>query len=210
MVVCLSSFPIIKTAVKNSYSVYVVIDPGHGGSDGGAVSKNGLKESSVTLTVSKRLKKMFLKYGIGVVLTREKDVSLGNTKRQDMEKRKEIIENVRPAAVISVHANTFSYSYRRGAQVFYWGENGKILAECVQSNINIRINSVYSGKNYSALTGDYYILKCTDAPSCIVECGFLSNPKDEQLLQDTTYIDELCFAVFSGTIAYLQKNEINV
>ena len=189
-------------------TVKIVLDAGHGGIDGGVTGvKTGVRESELNLKVVKKVENYFKSAGIAVVLTRSSDAGLygvatKNLKRKDMEERKRIIEKAEPAAVISVHMNKYGSSSRRGAQVFYYenNENGKKLAECIQESFNGMEEAV---RKCSALSGDYYIVRCTRYPSVICECGFLSNPQDEALLVTDEYQDKIAYEIFKGVISYL-------
>lgn len=207
---CITFSAISRVGVgeASSSGVKVVLDAGHGGVDGGVSGVNtNVKESELNLIIVKKLEKYFKDAGITVVLTRSSDAGLyglatSNLKKKDMQKRKDIIENASPDLVISVHLNKFSSSSRRGAQVFYNKEssNGKILATSVQSSLNTLNKDL---RQFSALSGDYYILKCSPYPSIIAECGFLSNPDDEALLITDEYQDKVAYAIFRGAIDYL-------
>ncbi len=194
-------------------TVKVVLDAGHGGIDGGVTGINtGVKESVLNLKVVNKLENYLVNAGIKVVLTRSTDAGLygvatSNLKKKDMQKRKEIIEAADPNLVISIHMNKYSVSTRRGAQVFYKpnDEQGKILADSIQNSFN-RMES--SKREYSALSGDYFILNCSDYPSVICECGFLSNPDDEALLITDEYQDEVAYTIFKGIIGYLSSETI--
>lgn len=196
-----------KTAVK------IVLDAGHGGIDGGVSGKiTGVKESDINLSIVKKTEKYFIDAGINVVLTRSSEAGLygvasATLKRRDMEKRREIIKKTQPTLVISVHQNFFPSSSRRGGQVFYASgrENSEKLAERVQNSLNALYEDV---KDYTPLTGDYYILNCTEYPSIIAECGFLSNPKDEELLITEEFQNKIAYAIFAGTIDYLAQSSI--
>ena len=119
-----------------------------------------------------------------------------------MEKRREIIIKAQTHLVVSVHMNKYSLSTRRGAQVFYRSgdENAKLLASSIQSSFNSMDEAV---RKCSILTGDYYILNCTNIPSVIAECGFLSNPDDEALLITEKYQDSIAYNIFKGIVEYL-------
>ena len=214
-VFCVSALGQTET-VKSDVSLYkVVLDAGHGGKDGGATGvKTGVSEKELNLKVVKKLEEYFKNAKFGVILTRNSDQGLygaakSNLKRQDMLKRKEIIENAAPTVVISIHMNKYSGASRRGAQVFYkkGDEGGKVFATKVQNSFNEMETSV---KNYSPLTGDYYILNVSPCPAIIAECGFLSNPEDEALLCNDDYRDKLAYAIFKGTVNYLSTIKENV
>ena len=105
--------------------VTVVLDAGHGGFDGGVVSKDGDRESDLNLAITKRVKKRLEGGGVRVILTRKDEGALGVTKKEDMRKRAEIINASGADAVISIHVNKYTQSYRRGIQVFY-GDSGYV------------------------------------------------------------------------------------
>jgi len=187
--------------------VTIVLDAGHGGIDGGVVGvESGVKESDINLQIVKKLQIHLESAGLNVVLTREteKNASDGGNKRQDMQKRKEIIEQAEPNAVISIHCNKFPDKNRRGAQVFFQAnaKKGIVLARHVQDSIN-PINTEHVGRTFSALKGDYYVTNCSSYPSVIVECGFLSNPQDDRLLNSESYQLQLVEAIARGLLTYL-------
>ena len=188
----------------------VVIDAGHGGIDGGVVGiTSGVKESDINLDLSRRLGRCFSDAGFSVVFTRETEAGLYGTatsgyKKRDMQKRAEIIHKSNPALVISVHQNFFSVHSRRGAQVFFRQSSAQsqTLACLIQAALN---NMEECVRKSEPLKGDYYILNCSDFPSVIVECGFLSNEEDEKLLLDSAYRDKVASAIASGAISYLSS-----
>ena len=200
-------FALSKTAGEH-VRLTVVIDAGHGGIDGGVVGReSGTKESDINLAISRMLQEKFEEAGFNVVQTRETEAGLygaatSGYKKRDMKKRAEIINKSVPALVISVHQNFFSMSSRRGAQVFFResSEQSKTLACLVQSSLNSMPECV---KQSDPLKGDYYILNCSDYPSVIVECGFLSNAQDEALLLDQGYREKLVDAISAGALAFL-------
>ena len=193
--------------------VKIVLDAGHVGIDGGVKGvKTGVPESEINLAVVKKLETYLVSAGITVVLTRSSDAGLygvasSTLKRRDMEKRKEIIEKAAPTMVVSVHMNYYPNSTRRGGQTFYKAESesSKALANSIQKSLNALYKDV---KDYSPLKGDYYILNCTEYPSVIAECGFLSNPEDEALLTDGEFQSELAYSLFIGIIDYLTESSI--
>ncbi len=193
----------------------VVLDAGHGGVDGGVSGVNtGVKESELNLKVVKKLEQYLISAGINVKLTRNSDAGLygvatKNLKKRDMEKRRDIIKEFNPHVTVSVHMNKFSMSSRRGAQVFYkvGDEYSKLLAQSVQKSFN---NMDTASRECSILSGDYYILNCSEYASIIAECGFLSNPEDEALLINEGYQDEIAYAIFKGIIEYFSTTEIEL
>lgn len=185
----------------------VVIDAGHGGIDAGVLGiSTKTKESEINLHIAKYLRGYFADAGFNAVLTRSTQGGLYGTttkgfKMRDMKKRKEIIEKNNADMVISVHQNYCPVPSRRGATVFYDkdSESGKAFAECIQKSLNGMEECV---KQNSALVGDYYMLKCTQNPSALVECGFLSNKLDEALLVTAEYQKAVAYAIFKGAVAF--------
>jgi N-acetylmuramoyl-L-alanine amidase len=181
----------------------IVIDAGHGGADGGVSgAKTNVKESELNLKISFKLKEALEDYGCEVIMTREReeppDYKRG-FKLRDMNKRKEIIKQADPDIVISIHQNKFRQPSRGGAQVVYdkHSEESRILAERIQVALNKN-----QDKKTIALAGEYFILKCTQNPSVIVECGFLSNEKDERNLITDEFQTKIAKIISEGIIDY--------
>lgn len=187
----------------------IVIDAGHGGADPGSIGyKSKIKESVLNLKLSKMLKEKLEGSGINVVMTRKTEDSLAegsggkSFKKEDMALRKEIIKNVRPNMVISIHQNSYTNHSLRGAQVFYdkTSEISKQIAESIQEEFMKTLDH----SNKSVSPGDYFMLKCTYAPSVIVECGFLSNEEEEKLLLNDEYQEKIVDSIYLGIIKFLQ------
>lgn len=200
-------FALSHTAAE-AQRLTVVIDAGHGGIDGGVVGKtSGVKESDINLAISRYLQGEFEEAGFRVVQTRQTEAGLYGTattgfKKRDMKKRAEIINGNAPAIVISVHQNFFSLGSRRGAQVFFREglSSSQTLACAIQTALNEMPETT---RKYTALKGDYYVLNCSDYPSVIVECGFLSNAEDEALLITSEYQKRVASVIAQGALAYL-------
>ena len=200
-------FALSRTAAQTSRLV-VVIDAGHGGIDGGVVGiETGKKESDINLSLSRILQTAFEDAGFYVIQTRPTEAGLYGTatngyKKRDMQKRAEVIRESMPALVISVHQNFFSMRSRRGAQVFFRVDSipSRSLATHIQTSLNDMPECV---KKTNALKGDYYVLNCSDFPSVIVECGFLSNAEDEKLLVTEDYQKKIATAILKGALAFL-------
>ena len=119
-----------------------------------------------------------------------------------MEARKELIKKTRPNMVISLHQNSYTNHSLRGAQVFYDknSEISKNIAECIQGEFKEHLD-----KSIKATSpGDYFMLKCSLAPSVIVECGFLSNAEEEQLLLTPDYQEKIVNCIYKGIVKFLQ------
>ena len=186
----------------------IVIDPGHGGADPGKVGINTALEKDINLSISFKLKTYLEEKGYEVVLTRTDDNGLysledNNKKRADMKKRVSIINETNPVMAISVHQNSFSQASSKGAQVFYHvkSEEGKKLAECIQEQMKLIIND--GNKRVAKSNDTYYMLKNTSCPTVIVECGFLSNPTEADLLLDDAYQGKVATGIVEGINAYL-------
>ena len=191
-VLCVKQF---AQSDKSLIDFTVVIDAGHGGIDGGVVSKSGVKESSLNLAYSKTLGRIFENAGFNVVYTRTTEDGLyglptNGFKRRDMQARKAVADKAKPNLLIS------------GPQVFHQQgkEDGRILAQSLQ-----RVFNDSTGNSHSAIAGDYYICRELDCPAVIVECGFLSNDEEAELLQTEQHRDKICNLVFNGVMLYLYE-----
>lgn len=213
-ILCFGALSVGKTSVSDANKIKIVLDAGHGGIDGGVSGVNtNVKESDINLKVVKKIEQLIIGAGMQPILTRTSEAGLygvatKNRKRRDMEKRRDIINSSNAVAVISVHMNKYALSSRRGAQVFYkdGDENAKLFASSVQQSFN---NMKEASRDCAILKGDYYILNCSNIPSIIAECGFLSNPQDEALLITEEYQNEIAYAIFKGLISYLTEASFN-
>lgn len=194
------------TVPSRNYTV--VIDAGHGGTDPGSLGyKTKVHEAELNLKLSKMLKTKLEGAGINVVMTRETEKAMieGSGKlwkKKDMQARKELIKNVRPNMVISLHQNSYTNHSLRGAQVFYdkTSDISKHIADFIQEEFKENLD-----KSIKATSpGDYFMLKCTSAPSVIVECGFLSNEAEEKLLLNEEYQTKIIDCIYKGIIKFLQ------
>lgn len=205
---CISITEEQATDTVPSRNYTIVIDPGHGGTDPGSIGyKTKVKESDLNLKLSKMLKQKLEYAGINIVMTREDENSLAKGagkkfKKIDMEMRKDLIKSIRPNMVISIHQNSYTNHSLRGAQVFYdkTSEISKQIANSIQEEF---IKGLDKG-NKSTSPGDYFMLKCTSAPSVIVECGFLSNEADEKLLLSDEYQEKIVNCIYLGIVKFLQ------
>lgn len=186
----------------------IVIDPGHGGIDPGKVSANGVQEKDINLQLSQRLATILSQAGSAVILTRETDTELSSSStkglaakhREDLSKRVKLANDRQADLYISIHCNSFPSDRERGAQVFYGPgqQQSKMLAESIQHEM-IRL----LGNTHRQAKGvDYYITRNTNMPTVIVEAGFITNPKEEKLLQDPTYQSKVAWSIYAGIIKY--------
>lgn len=189
----------------------VVIDPGHGGRDPGKVGVNGVLEKDINLSVSLKLESLLKENDINVIMTRTEDTGLysktdSNKKQADMRKRTDIINNSGAVLAVSIHQNSFVKENVKGAQVFYHTSSpkGKELAEILQDQF---IKTLKDGNTRKAKSNEsYYMLRMTRCPLVIVECGYLSNYNEAELLSDPEYQERLAWAIHLGILRYLNKN----
>ena len=189
----------------------VIIDPGHGGVDGGATSYSGVLESKINLDIALKLNDMMRLLGIRTIMIRETDRSIyteGETiaqkKASDLRERVRIINETRNALVVSIHQNTFPDEKYWGAQVFYPKTSGsKELADMMQKQLNI--NLMPDNNRLPKVAKGIYLMEHIQNPGILLECGFLSNPQEEALLRSEEYQKQLC-AVITGVCAqYLDQ-----
>lgn len=188
--------------------VCIAIDAGHGGDDPGKIGINGALERDINLTISLKLKSLLESQGYQVVMTREDGNWLGNSgnkniKVEDMRKRCEIITEAMPMFTVSIHQNSYSEEYVKGAQVFYYGSSaqGKDIAQKIQESLVERLDP--KNKRVIKANESYYLLKKTPTPTVIVECGFLSNGEEANLLITEKYQDKVAWAVMMGVVQYV-------
>lgn len=187
----------------------VVIDPGHGGFDPGKVGVANSLEKDINLAIAKQVKTELEANGYTVHMTREEDVALcqGNEsskKLTDMKNRVAMIEEKAPRLTVSIHQNSFSAG-TKGAQVFYYSHSreGKELAGVIQNSIRDAVGD--DNHRVEKANDSYYMLRKVTCPLVIVECGFLSNPEEEALLQDEAYQKKMAHGICEGIENFLYK-----
>lgn len=195
---------------NNQEKKIIVIDAGHGGFDPGKVGIHNEQEKEINLKIALKLKKVLEKNNFKVIMTREDDRGLykegdSNRKRTDMQKRVEIVNTSGAMLAISIHQNSYPEESIKGAQVFYHGasEESKKIAGKIQEKIKETIND--GNKRMEKANESYYMLKKTNCPIVIVECGFLSNGVEAQLLTDEAYQEKMACAIQLGIEAYFGK-----
>lgn len=189
----------------------VVVDAGHGGDDPGKVGTNGALEKDINLAIAKRLAVLLEQSDVKVVMTREDenglyDAGAERKKVQDMKRRIAKMEEADPDIVVSVHQNSYDGASIKGAQVFYYtgSAEGKELADIIQNRM---IQGLDPENHRVAKANDsYYLLKKTTKPIVIVECGFLSNPQEAELLTDPEYQERVAWQIHMGILQYLNQN----
>lgn len=195
----------------------IVIDPGHGGIDGGATGHNGIPEKEINLQISLKLKEICLANGFKVVMTRETDQSIhssGNSisqqKKSDMRNRLKIINETPNSLTVSIHQNHFEQSQYSGAQMFYGkvNEESRSLASFIQKRFVANLQKD-NKREIKEATKDLYLMYYAKTPIVLVECGFISNPAESALLSDGTYQNKVAFTVFSGILDYISGTELS-
>ncbi len=176
----------------------VVIDAGHGGEDGGAVSADGIQESQLNLALSQRLRDLFVFCGVQTKMTRESDISLHDAnaksirekKRSDLAKRVALVQETPNPLLLSIHQNAFPDSRYGGLQVFYASAETETLAKEIQSAVAEHL-APHNKRQALPVREDVYLMQHINCPALLVECGFLSNPEDASQLQNPNYQKQL-------------------
>ncbi len=192
----------------------LIIDAGHGGVDGGATSCTGVLESHINLQIALRLDDLMHLLGISTVMIRKEDISVhteGKTiaakKISDLRNRVKTVNDIPNSILISIHQNYFSENQYSGAQIFC-GTNAesRIFAETMQKRINASLCRD-SNRKVKKGTG-IYLMEKIKGTGVLIECGFISNPAEEQKLNDHEYQKKLCCVIASATSQYLTNNPI--
>lgn len=202
----LSTVPTSSTPIS---SHILVLDAGHGYPDGGAVNSNGLSESAINLKIIQKLQELLEASNCTVILTRsdENGIYDANSKKKklsDLQNRVEIVNNSNADALISIHLNKISQSQYYGWQSFYQknNENSKNLAGAIQSNLNYSIQR--QNKREILPISNIYLMDNSKIPSVIIECGFLSNLEEANLLQTDEYQNSLAWGIYTGIMDYFK------
>ena len=202
-----------ESAEKKDYPL-IVLDAGHGGFDPGKVGVNGALEKDINLSIVKKLQSLLEEEGFTVYLTREKDALLApanssSKKKDDMIARIEMITRLDPFFTISIHQNSFTDASSSGPQVFYYkdSEESATMAQVIQDVLNTQLNPVK--KRAPQANANYYLLTRTPTPTVIVECGFLSNPVEADLLTQEEYQSRIAKSIFMGILSYYEGTTSN-
>lgn len=188
----------------------IVIDPGHGGPDGGAVGKDDTNEKEIALIVAKQLRNYLQQAGALVYLTREKDedlasedtVGLSKRKSEDIRNRLNLIHDKDADFFISIHLNAVPSSRWRGAQTFFYPENeeSEQLASMIQTAIKDNLQN--TDREHLPIH-TVYLLKHAEVPGALVEIGFLSNNDERELLKQRDYQRRMAASIYEGIIRYI-------
>lgn len=200
---------VISEGLSGNSRHCVILDPGHGGEDGGASSCTGRLESGYNLEISLRLEDLLHLLGYDTKLIRREDVSVYTTgqtiaqkKVSDLKNRVKTANETNNGILLSIHQNYYPDARYSGAQVFYGNAEGsEALAKQLQASFLVGLNP---GSRRQAKRGKgIYLLEHIRCPGVLVECGFLSNPQEEALLREPTYQKKLCCVIGTALSQYL-------
>ena len=190
----------------------LILDAGHGGEDGGAVSVSGVSESGMNLSIVLKMDQIAGLYGVQTVLIRTSDTSIADgtaqtlreKKRSDLYNRVAIVNQTQGAILISVHQNKHSNASVHGAQVFFHNdEDSRTWAQETQT----LIKNMLDGENQrqaALISEQVYLMNHINCQAILVECGFLSNAKEDLLLQSDEYQSKLAAILMSSYLNYQQ------
>lgn len=192
----------------------IILDPGHGGEDPGAVSNSGIKEKDVNLSIASKVRDLLKASGYNVIMTREEDkleyspetTNITQKRFEDLKRRKKIMDESGASIVVSIHMNKFGQTQYWGAQVFYPpnSPDSLKLAGELQNSIKEKVNT--ENKRQPELKKEaIVILKDIKIPTVIVECGFLSNPEEEKVIGTPDFQDKMANAIKAGIDKYFSK-----
>lgn len=186
----------------------IIVDPGHGGFDPGKPGIRGLDEKHLNLKIALLLRDYLESAGAIVVMTRTTDDDVDGMegvkhKSKDMVERKRLSEG--GDILVSIHQNSFTQPSVHGAQVFFNGksEEGKLLAETIQSTIKAYTDP--TNRRAAKSNTNYYVLKATEMPAVIIECGFLTNPEEEEKLNSAEYQEKMALGIYLGIVKYFEQ-----
>lgn len=213
MGILFKSVPSVSQNVTIDQSSVIVIDAGHGGADGGALSLAGICEKEYNLSIAKKLEALFADAGIKTVMTRTgDDIDLEypeeqtplERKRNDLKFRKEMAKEKNADLLISIHMNKFTSASVKGAQTFYdkTFPVSEEIAALIQSEF-VRVLDPENRRKEKQADSSIYLMKNPHVPSVLVECGFLSNPEEEANLRDEAYQEKVAMCIYSGVMKYL-------
>lgn len=218
-------FPVLvalNLIVPSGYPVFLpekpsqpvlIIDAGHGGEDGGAISLSGVPESQLNLAIAQRVDLVMGLYGAPSVMLRQADISLHSPqsrtlrekKVSDLHNRVKLVAQQQNGVLLSIHQNSFPSGKYSGAQVFYASTQGsRQLAEAMQGTLRVAADPLNT-RQVAAIAKSVYLMNHIDCPAVLVECGFLTNPTEDRLLQDSGYQRKLAAAMAGCWLNYREQ-----
>lgn len=181
----------------------VVLDAGHGGFDAGASGVDtGVRESELNLQVARLVQAALEDAGARVLMTRTGEGALGDTKGEDMARRKELLLSEGADAAVSIHMNKFSDRRVRGPMAYY--QAGAEAGEALAASVIDSLTEALALKPRLPNPGNNFVTRVPTCPAVLVECGFLSNAEEERMLQDEAYQKAIATAIAQGVIAFLE------
>lgn len=207
-----------KTSASSSNLPIIIIDPGHGGFDGGAVANDGTLEKDINLSISKYLEEFLIVFGLKTLMIRDIDTSVEDEglksvrerKSSDLHNRMKIMENTDNSIFVSIHQNKFSVEKYSGTQVFYspkTSEESSALAQCIQECV-VGTLQPDNTRQIKECGTSVYLMYNAVKPAVLVECGFLSNNEEKEKLKSSDYQKKIAFCIAIGIQNYLTaRNE---
>lgn len=205
----------VSVSAQESCGPVLIVDPGHGGEDGGAVALDGTAESTINLDISQRLRDLACFMGLQVVMTRDSSeleyppsaVTTAQRKRWDTQRRMELINGYKDAILVSIHQNTYPTPTPRGSQVLY-GHAGdsEFLGKLLHRNLIAALDPQNRRVAVPA-DRDIYIMKHADCTAVLVECGFLSHPEESGLLNSNSYRLKVATVMAGTLLQYTEDND---
>lgn len=190
MLVCaLAWFAFAGTAAAARFST-VIIDPGHGGKDKGAYW-GGVRESHLNLKVARQLESLLKRRGIRTVMTRRSDVFVS------LASRAAIANRYRSAVLVSIHFNAHTDTRIKGAESFYWGSTGRMIAGAIQRRLPARVQV----RNRGIQRRGFTLMMQTNCPAVVVECGFISNSRERVRCSTQWYQQTAAKAIYDALMA---------
>ena len=211
LVVGMRGGSMVQAIAQNRAARTLVIDAGHGGFDGGAVGSSGTSEQDINLGIAQRVQALAEFFGVHTAMTRTDENALGydpsrsvrENKIADIKAREQFVQETSNPVFLSIHLNKFSDARYHGAQVFYSPSHpdSRALAEQMQETLAEGCDPA-NNRQAKQAESTIYLMKKLECPAVIVECGFLSNPEEEQRLSDTEYHKKLAASIVTGYLRY--------
>lgn len=188
----------------------LILDAGHGGEDGGAISVTGTTESQLNLSIVLKMRQVCGLFGVDPVLTREEDASLKDSnadtlaqkKRTDLRNRVKLIEKTEDAFLISIHQNYFSGASNRGAQVFFAPTEGSEAWGIYCQQLLVDHLDPENHRLSKQISDDIYLMNHISCPGILVECGFISNREEARMLETERYQLQLAITIVTSYLTY--------
>ncbi len=204
----------VAAALEQSDKKRILIDPGHGGEDGGTVGVNGVLEKDLNLSLSEVLGAILEFSGYEIIQTRTEDKMLydrnvnyqGRKKMLDLKGRLEMAQTIKPDLFIGIHMNAFPEQKYSGLSVYYSKNQAKSkdAAEIIRSNVKSNLQPD-NNRETKAASSNIYILDRITCPAILIECGFLSNPAECEKLSSYDYRRELSLVFYSSLVSFLEE-----